>query len=186
MDCSTKVRIRSSCVSFLLAVSCGVGCAGSDTLEPDPSTPDAGVLVDAAPEGDAAAADGGREDDEEYTEPLAVGEWDEMDLDARRKFMKEMVVPTMREAFTAFDSVRFPSVGCKSCHGSSLADGSFSMPSAELPALSSAALMNPDEDDKAILEFMRSVVKPKLSELMGMPKGSMPGIRCSSCHTMEP
>jgi hypothetical protein len=144
------------------------------------------MLVDAAPEGDAVAADGGGEDGEEYTEPLAVGEWDEMDLPARRKFMKEMVVPTMRDAFAAFDSVRFPSVGCTSCHGSGLADGSFSMPSAELPVLSSAALMNPEEDDKAILEFMRTVVKPKLSELMGMPAGSMPGIRCSSCHTMQP
>lgn len=163
-----------------------MGCAGSDTLQPAASASDASH-VDAAPEADAAAADGGEEEDEAYTEALAVGEWDEMDMEARRKFMKEMVVPTMRQAFAEFDSVRFPSLGCKSCHGAAgLADGSFAMPSPELPALSSAALMNPDDDQKAVLEFMRTVVKPKLSELLGAAEGSMPAVRCSSCHTMQP
>lgn len=190
MDCSTKVRIRRSCVSLLLAVSCGVGCADSDRLQPDASAHDAASHEDAAAEEDAQAADGGGEDVEEvqaYSEVLGVGEWDTMDIEARRKFMKEMVVPTMREAFAEFDAVRFPSIGCKSCHGSGgLADGSFAMPSPELPALSSAALMSPEDDDKPILEFMRMVVRPKLGELLGVAPGSMPGIRCGTCHTMQP
>jgi hypothetical protein len=172
---------------LLLAASCGLGCADSDRLEPDASAPDASSQLDIASEQDAAAADGGKEQLEAYTEALAVGEWDELDLAARRKFMKEMVVPAMRQAFAEFDAVRFPGIGCKSCHGSSgVADGSFAMPSPELPVLDGAALMNPKEGDKAILEFMRMVVKPKLSELLGVAPGSMQGIRCGTCHTMPP
>jgi hypothetical protein len=51
-------------------------------------------------------------------------------------------------------------MGCKTCHGA-----------------------DPDDSNKAIIDFMRNVVKPTLSDLLGIQPGSMPGVRCGTCHT---
>ena len=119
-----------------------------------------------------------------YTEPLASGEWEAMELEARKRFMIQVVLPAMSEAFREFDAERFAAVSCKTCHGSGVLDGSFHMPSADLPVLTSQMLMNPPEDKQAITEFMRTVVKPKLATLLGIDAADAAPVRCSTCHTV--
>jgi hypothetical protein len=136
--------------------------------------------VDAAP-----AADGGGEQDAAvYAAPLTAGEWAGMDLEARKKFMREMVVPSMRQAFQDFDSERFAAFGCRTCHGAGVADGSFAMPASEVPTLSSAALMDPAPENVAITDFMRNVVRPQFQALLGAESGTPAAVRCSTCHTI--
>lgn len=112
----------------------------------------------------------------QYTAPLAPGDWETLDLDARKQFMRELVVPTMRPLFQAYDADRFAAFSCKTCHGSGVQAGDFHMPSSDLPVLNSA----PSEEQKPTADFMKAIVKPKLAELLGMQEAG--GLRCGSCH----
>jgi hypothetical protein len=172
VDCSIKVRNSSSSVFLLLAASCATGYSGPGAPEPDAGPPDDASFV----------ADGG---DEETSEVAALtdGAWESMDFDARRQFMQTVVLPRMRVEFAAFDPVRFEKLSCRSCHGSGLTDGSFAMPAADLPVLDREALMNPEESKKPILDFMRQIVRPRLSELLGLGTDDASTLRCSTCHT---
>jgi hypothetical protein len=176
VPCSTKFGIRKLCVSLLLLTACDAGSVGSGPTE-----------ADAATTGDPPAADSGRPEEEApvFTEPLTAGEWDGLDLDARRQFMREMVMPAMRRAFADFDSERFASLGCRTCHGGGTSDGTFAMPSSDLPVLTSASLMNPDPADQAITEFMRSVVRPQMAMLLGAEATGPAAVRCATCHMIQ-
>lgn len=112
----------------------------------------------------------------QYTAPLSAGEWEAMDLDARKRFMRELVLPSMRPLFQDFDAERFAAFSCKTCHGSGVQAGDFEMPSADLPVLSSM----PSDAQKPTADFMKTIVKPKLAELLGMQ--AAPGLRCGTCH----
>lgn len=169
MERSILFRNRVSNLSLLLAV-CATGCG-------DPGAP----LPDAGPPDYAPARDG--DGDASSQGALAAGDWELMTIDERRLFMQEVVLPNMRAEFAAFDPIRFEKLSCRSCHGSGLSDGSFAMPSPELPVLDREALMNPEEAAKPILEFMREVVRPRLSELLGLGTGEASTLRCSTCHT---
>jgi hypothetical protein len=116
-------------------------------------------------------------------EPLAAGEWEAMDFDARKQFMGAVVLPSVTPLFREFDAERFASVSCETCHGSGARDGDFVVPNADLPVLHSAELKNPPEELQPILGFMREVLKPKLAELLGVEAST---VKCSSCHTMAP
>ena len=116
-----------------------------------------------------------------YNAPLTPGEWDSLDLDGRKRFMRELVMPSMRPLFQGFDAEHFAAFSCRTCHGSGVS-GSFAMPSAEVPALSKERLAMPPERDKPMLAFMRETVKPKLAELLGKPDS----LKCSSCHQSVP
>jgi hypothetical protein len=106
-----------------------------------------------------------------------------MSFDERKQFMATKVMPAMKPLFQAFDAERFAAVSCKTCHGGGAQAGTFMVPSPDLPVLSSAVLMNPPEEQKPILAFMRETLKPKLAELLGEdPKN----LKCSTCHTMQP
>jgi len=132
-----------------------------------PTQPDAGVIT---PEPNV------------YSAPLAAGAWAELDADGRKRFMREVVVPTMRPLFQAFDAERFAAFSCSTCHGPDAASVAFAMPSAELPALSRERVAAAAESDAAMLAFMREIVKPKMAELLG----EADGLRCSSCHLSAP
>lgn len=109
--------------------------------------------------------------------PLEPGAWESLDFDARKQFMREVVMPTMRPLFVEVDEERFASFSCISCHGQGAGDGSFAMPSSNLPALGGPPAEMPDEDQQRVIEFMRSTVKPKMAELLGEAE-----LRCSTCH----
>jgi len=123
---------------------------------------------------DSPAADGG---DPPLEEPLAEGAWDGMDFAARTRFMSEVVMPTMRPLFVESDPERFASFSCASCHGLGAKEGSFAMPSSDLPALGGPPASGDEAHMQRVTDFMRNTVKPKMAELLGQPE-----LRCGKCH----
>jgi hypothetical protein len=141
-----------------------VGCAGDISApEPNPDPPEADG-------GDAA------QQEELPQQQLAPGAWQSMDLAARKRFMSEVVMPTMRPLFVDSDPERFATFSCSSCHGQGAADRAFAMPSADLPSLGGPAA-DSDEHKQRMTDFMRNTVKPRMAELLGDAE-----LRCSNCH----
>jgi len=118
---------------------------------------------------------------------LTAENWASMDLDTRAKYMDEVVVPTMAPLFSGFDAQEFAKVDCATCHGEGAQTGDFEMPSPSLDALSPEMIMNPDEDHKAITEFMMAQIKPTMAKLLGKPEytpETPDGFGCFGCHPM--
>lgn len=121
--------------------------------------------------------------------PLVAGQWDSMDHEAREDFMKDAVLPAMAAAFKSFDAGEFGEFNCATCHGDGAQDDTFKMPNPGLPALSMEMIQAPDEDHKAVTEFMMNTVKPEMAKLLGKPEYSPEnpeGFGCFHCHTMAP
>ena len=60
--------------------------------------------------------------------------YEDMDFEQREAFMNEVVLPEMRETFVAFDA-KFAGMSCVTCHGQGAVDGTYAMPSPDLPRL---------------------------------------------------
>ena len=119
--------------------------------------------------------------------PAEVG-WAEMNKDQRIDYMKSVVLPRMKVAFTSFSPDRFSNMNCVTCHGDSAADGSFKMPNPRLPQLPSTSdgFKKLAEEKPAVTEFMKNEVKPKMAALLGMPDWNpetKSGFGCTECHT---
>lgn len=166
-----SIEIRTAFISGVLLSCMALGACRLDTEAPQSADAAMPPLVDA-----------GMTSQNVYSGPLVDGEWQSLDFESRRRVMRELVMPTMRPLFQAFDAERFAAVSCSTCHGSGAQSGTFTMPSADVPALSRARLAQPAESDKAVLAFMRDTVKPKMAELLGEPDS----LRCGNCHMSTP
>lgn len=154
--------------AILLAAACGSKSKGPDT--------------------GAGVGDPGGTDQEVPSGPLAAGQWETLDDETRGAFMNKVVLPDMKAKFQAFDAEEFAEFDCKTCHGSGADAGKFEMPNPELPQLTMEKIQNPDDDHKAITEFMMTQVKPGMATLLGVPEYSPEtpdGFGCMHCHTME-
>jgi len=114
--------------------------------------------------------------------------WADMSKDQRIEYMKSVVVPQMKQVFTTFNPDRYGKMGCMTCHGDGATDGSFKMPNPKLPVLpnSSDGFKQLAMDKPAIMEFMKTEVKPKMAALLGMPEwnpDTKSGFGCGECHT---
>ena len=122
-------------------------------------------------------------------EPRAVAvlpdvAFDQLDHDQRVQFMKQTVVPAMQPVFQRHDAKAFAAFGCKTCHGESVATGSFEMPNPNLPALDFADLSRYEPAD---LEWMKTEVKPAMAKLLRRPEYSEDapdGFGCTHCHPL--
>jgi hypothetical protein len=119
-------------------------------------------------------------------------DWEHMSFDERKKLMKMSVFPELKKAFQAFNSKRYKTFTCATCHGDGATDGKFKMPNAALPKLPTpgdhAAMTALQQKKPEAFKFMETAVKPKVSELIGVP-GWTPqnpkGVGCYTCHTFE-
>jgi len=99
--------------------------------------------------------------------------WSELDHKQRAKFMKRVVVPTMKPLLQAFDPVAFREVTCTTCHRKG---GDFQMPNPALYKLPT----EPDQipaDKASWVKFMASEVKPEMAKLLGLTEAEF-GCRC--------
>src|SRR5204863_10060733 len=71
-------------------------------------------------------------------EAVAAGKkinWEKMDENAKKAYMKKTVLPTRKKMFVAVDKKRYSGMNCQTCHGEKASEKKFKMPSAELPKL---------------------------------------------------
>ena len=148
----------------------------------------AGALV-GAPSGGGAA--------EEAAPAKSAGakkiDWEKMNKDERKKYMKTVVAPEMKKVFVAFDK-KYSNMSCPTCHGEGAEKGTFKMPNPKLPKLPQPtdkagfmALMNKKPE---VTRFMGTKVKPTMASLLGLPEWTPErqapnGFSCYNCHEKE-
>lgn len=122
---------------------------------------------------------------------LEPGEWDRLTYRQRSHFMKEVVLPRMGQLFDSFDPSAFAKVECATCHGKGAADGSFKMPSSDLPPLPNnpAGFQALLKDKPRWMEFMSKEVRPEMAAMLGKPvvdmRHPMPDqFGCRNCHVI--
>ncbi len=114
----------------------------------------------------------------------------DMDHEAREQFMKDVVMPKMRAAFTAWEPDEFREMKCGACHGAGAKDKTFKMPNPKLPRLPTdeagwAALA---AEEPEALKFMKEVVVPEMARLLGeapYDPVTRKGFGCFECHTAK-
>ena len=116
--------------------------------------------------------------------------WDKMEFDAKKGYMKQFVMPQMKVLFRNFDSVKYGNINCKTCHGDGVAAGTYKMPNPRLPKLpnSKEGWDKIKEKHADIMKFMVSQVKPNMANLLGLKpfsKDNPKGFGCGNCHTDE-
>lgn len=128
-------------------------------------------------------------DSSSETEPTA---YEEMTFAQRHELMNDVVLPEMKKVFVAFDE-KFEAMTCATCHGSGAADGSYAMPSPDLPRLPATeeAFYEyvKDPEHARWSQFMVDKVYPKMAELLEVdlfePATNPNGFSCSNCHMGE-
>jgi hypothetical protein len=112
-----------------------------------------------------------------------------MDKPARNKYMKDVVLPKMKELFVAFDP-KYSDMKCFTCHGPTAMHGTFQMPNPDLPKIPSDMAKFKDWAAKTpkMSEFMMKTVKPEMAKLLNMPEydpATDKGFSCGNCHTND-
>lgn len=137
------------------------------------------------------AACGGAQDgsSSNETEPTA---YEDMTFEQRKVFMTNVVLPEMRDTFVAFDP-KFETMTCATCHGSGATNGTYAMPSSDLPVLPATeeAFLEyvKDPEHGKWSQFMMDQVWPQMADLLQVkkfdPVTDSEGFSCANCHTVE-
>jgi hypothetical protein len=161
-----------------------LACAGNQA--PPPAAP-----AEPAPAASAEPAASASTATSEPAAPATPGaiNWATMDKEARGKYMKDVVLPKMKDVFVAFDATKYAGMNCGTCHGSGVKDHSFAMPNPELPKLPGdmAAFKEWAAKKPQMAEFMMKHVKPEMAKLLNEPEytpETKTGFGCGECHTM--
>jgi hypothetical protein len=122
--------------------------------------------------------------------PSGAINWDGMSKEERGKYMKEVVMPKMKEVFVAFDANKYAGMNCATCHGHGAMDHSFAMPNPDLPKLPSDMSKFKEWAAKKpqMTEFMVKHVKPEMAKLLNEPEfdpATKSGFGCGECHSKE-
>lgn len=135
------------------------------------------------------AACGGSDDDTTEPEPTA---YEDMTFDQRVVFMNNVVLPQMKATFVKFDP-KFEGMGCVTCHGDGATDGTYAMPSPQIPRLPATEeefyeyVKDPEHGRWA--QWMLDEVWPQMANLLQVPmfdpEKNPTGFSCSNCHMVE-
>ncbi len=148
------------------------------------------LLVACGGKGSTPPADPAGGGDTGGEQPAADMKFEDMDHEQRKTFMKDVVLPTMKPMFVAWEA-KFESMDCATCHGEGAVDGSFEMPNPGLPVLPATqegwAALGAEHPDG--MTFMAEQVKPTMAKLLGEtefdPATNTGEFGCHGCHTME-
>jgi hypothetical protein len=137
-----------------------------------------------------AACGGGQDSGPDAApEPTA---YKDMNFEQRLVLMNDVVLPQMKETFVKFDA-KFESMSCVTCHGDGVADGSYAMPSPQLPRLPPTEegfyeyIKDPDHAKWS--QFMLDQAWPQMADLLQVPtynpETNPNGFSCHNCHMVE-
>jgi hypothetical protein len=180
-----RPRVVTRAAWLLVPVAYVLACASNQSAPPEapaPAAPSASAAPAAPAPSESAAAVAAP-----TTGPI---NWDSMSKQQRGAYMKEVVMPKMKEVFVAFDAKKYGDMKCNTCHGSGATNGSFAMPNPELPKLPSDMSKFKEWAAKKpqMTEFMLKHVKPEMAKLLNEPEydpATKKGFGCGECHTME-
>ncbi|MEP7234655.1 MAG: hypothetical protein ABI778_05100 [Ignavibacteriota bacterium] len=120
--------------------------------------------------------------------PDSAIHWDKMDHAQRKTYMKQVVMPSMKAEFAAFNPEKFSNMKCTTCHGDGAKDDSYKMPNPQLWKFPRSK-EGWAKADTSFLRFMKATVKPKMASLLGIPQFDMKtktgSFGCGNCHTDE-
>jgi hypothetical protein len=102
-------------------------------------------------------------------------------------YMTAIVLPKEREVFATFEPVRYATMTCETCHGSSARERDYKMPNPDLPHLvgGKQGFVELATKQRETLRFMQAVVVPETARLLGYPPFDMErhvGFSCYQCH----
>jgi hypothetical protein len=112
--------------------------------------------------------------------------WAEMSFTQRQEHMRAKVLPIASDIFSTWRPERFAKVDCSLCHTEAEINGSYDMPTANLPRLSGELLLGPEfarAPNTTRLKLNRLV--PEMSAALGLKPFSIltqRGFGCYSCH----
>jgi hypothetical protein len=116
-------------------------------------------------------------------------DWEKMNADQRKKYMKTAVLPAMKKLFVGVDK-KYKSMTCLTCHGEKAVENKFKMPNAELPKLPAPTdrqgFMALQQKKPDIVKFMGTEVKPAMANLLNLDEwapANPKGFGCYGCHT---
>ncbi len=119
-------------------------------------------------------------------------DWEKMNENQRKKYMKTTVLPEMKKLFVGFDK-KYKDMSCATCHGDHASEMKFKMPNAGLPKLPGPTdrqgFMALQQKKPEAVKFMGTQVKPALAALLNIDEWSptnTKGFGCYGCHTQEP
>jgi hypothetical protein len=112
--------------------------------------------------------------------------WEELSQGEKKRLMKQIVLPRMREVWREMDPVRYANIDCTLCHGRRAQQGRFQMPNPDLPALDFANKLSKERAEKpALTRFMFKHVVPEMTLALGVRPfdvKSGQGFGCQRCH----
>jgi hypothetical protein len=98
--------------------------------------------------------------------------FDQLDHDQRALLMKTRIIPTMAPLFAG----HVAELGCKTCHGSQVEKGRYTMPNRELPAIGEDL----SRFKRADVEWMTDLITPTMGKLLARS-----ALDCATCHPTE-
>ena len=131
---------------------------------------------------DGEAGDGAEQTSAGGEETPAV--WADMSHEQRFQYMRNTVMPTMRDLFQATDPERYADFGCTTCHGENAQDVQFSMPNGLVP-LSHEQIPQVFQSQDPMPQLMTQQVWPRMAELLGeapFDPETGEGFSCMRCH----
>lgn len=155
----------------ILAAACGTTPPATQPPE-GTAAPEGSGAPTAAPTGTAAAV-------------AAPDKWsDSLSMDEKVAFMKAHVVGPLGEAFKAGDAAKYPTIGCKTCHGPSLKDTKEALPHLTLKDGKITSFAEKPE----ISKWMAEKVVPAMATALGEPPydpATHKGFGCAGCHVVD-
>jgi hypothetical protein len=119
--------------------------------------------------------------------PPAKPTWASMSKDQKTEVMKTAVMPKMTTDFQGADAKRYAKFSCATCHGAGVKDGSFAMPNAGLPKLTTDGKFAAEMKKNAkVTKFMMEVVVPDMATALGVAPydpATKQGFGCFNCHS---
>jgi len=118
--------------------------------------------------------------------------WKQMDATQRHKYMTDVVMPRTKALFVEFDP-KYQTMDCKTCHGDSVADGSFEMPNPKIKPLPNTeeafmAWVAKDANAGRYAMFMATKLEPLMGELLQVkvfdPQTKSGDFSCENCHQL--